>query len=202
MTTRDDIHRKAGEALSLAHKLEQSLTAPIMMLFVIESGGASNDLSKQDVLRLVREDKARERPSVKIHVVDEKFQERMRQEKIAVQMLVRNGSMGELKRRLQNFLRTSPGGPPVSLTVLQDALEARNYLCHEFFKEFLGAGRRHVTSPRQPVRTAICRDAPASPLASAAASAGRPASRPVHACGPRSVRGSRPPRHGGRACEG
>jgi hypothetical protein len=135
MTTRDDVHRKAGEALGLAQALELALTVPIMMLFLLESGHGK-DLSKRDLLALIKEDKARERPTVKVTVVDDSFRQRMRLEISDIQMLVRNGSMGALKQRLQKYLRVSPGGPPAPLDVLQVALEARNYLCHEFFKDF------------------------------------------------------------------
>lgn len=134
MTTRDDVHCKAGEALSLAQALELALTVPIMMLSLLESGHAK-DLTAQDVVRMIREDKARERSVIKSKVMDEKLQERMRMELTDIAMLVRNGSMGALKTRLQGYLRSSPGGPSAPLTVLEDALEARNYLCHQFFKD-------------------------------------------------------------------
>lgn len=136
MTTRDDVHRKVGEALGLAQALEIGLTAPILMLSLIESGHASQDLSTQDVLTLIKEDKARERPTAKLRTMDDKLRERLRQELISVAMLVQNGTMGELRKKLQHYLRSSPGGPPAPLDELQDALEARNYLCHEFFKEY------------------------------------------------------------------
>lgn len=135
MTTSDDVHLKAGKTLGLAQKLEMSLTIPILMLAMLESG-MGKDLTPKDVLQLIREDKARERPVVKLRTMDEKFRERMRAELINVAMLVKNGTMGDLRTKLQSYLRISPGGPPAPLDELRDALEARNYVCHEFFKEY------------------------------------------------------------------
>ena len=67
--------------------------------------------------------------------MNERFRQNIRAQVGQVVLLVQNGSMGELKRALESSLHVTPGGPSVFLDVLQEALDARNYLCHAFFKD-------------------------------------------------------------------
>lgn len=132
MSEQEDIYRIAGEALELSQMLEQALTIPIMMLFIIESGW-QKDIASNEVEALIKESAAASK-AVKSQPVNERFRQNVRAQVGQITLLVQNGSMGELKRALESRLHVSPGGPSVFLHVLQEALEARNYLCHAFFK--------------------------------------------------------------------
>lgn len=135
MTAKGDIHRVVGETLELAQALEEAITLPILMIFIIESGW-QKDLGPDEISHLMDEARGNARISMS-KPINEKFRQNMRVQIGQIKLLVQNGSMGELKRSLESRLHVSPGGPSASIEVLQNALDARNYLCHDFFKKHM-----------------------------------------------------------------
>ncbi|MDO5759361.1 MAG: hypothetical protein Q4P24_18380 [Rhodobacterales bacterium] len=143
MSEQEDIYRVAGEALELSQMLEQALTIPIMMLFMIESGW-QKDIAPEELEALIREATAASKV-VKSKPVNKRFRQNVRIQIGQVKLLVQNGTMGELKRALESRLHVTPGGPSAFLHVLQEALDARNYLCHAFFKDTVeSSARKHA----------------------------------------------------------
>ena len=53
MSEQEDIYHIAGEALELSQMLEEALTIPIMMLFIIESGG-QKDITSNEAEALIK----------------------------------------------------------------------------------------------------------------------------------------------------
>lgn len=108
------------------------------MLFLMESG-YNKEYSYEDAINIYKAKNSGNSPVIKIKSVDMKFQQDMQLRVGSIALMVKNGSLGELKRELEKYIRISPNGPSASFDVLQHALDARNYLCHEFFKE-IGEG--------------------------------------------------------------
>lgn len=138
MTSSDDVYSKAGEALELAQLLEEAVTIPIMMIFMIESGW-QKDISFKQAVKLAEASGVEVAKHLKPKPVDEKKRQNLRLQIGQIALLVQNGTMGELKKALESRLHVSPGGPTAFLDVLQVALESRNYLCHAFFKEYMAS---------------------------------------------------------------
>ncbi|MDP7149435.1 MAG: hypothetical protein QGI08_14800 [Paracoccaceae bacterium] len=140
MSEQEEIYRIAGEALELSQMLEQALTIPIMMLFMIESGW-QKDIASKEIETLIEESTLGS-TAVKSQPVNERFRQNIRAQVGQITLLVQNGSMGELKKALESRLHVTPGGPSAFLHVLQDALDSRNYLCHTFFKDSVESSAR------------------------------------------------------------
>ncbi|WP_417249801.1 hypothetical protein [Celeribacter sp.] len=132
MTARAEVYRCAGETLELAQFLEEALALSIIMLFIIEAG-MQKDFTPEEISKMIVEAR-RDQIPITSKPVTKKFQQNLQAQMGQVNLLVQTGSMGELKRTLESKLHVSPGGPSASIEVLQGALEARNHLCHGFFK--------------------------------------------------------------------
>lgn len=146
MTSADDIYKKVGEALELSQMLEEAVTIPIMMLFMIESGW-QKDLSFKDTVKLAEASGVDVAKHIKSKPFDKKMRQNLRLQVGQITLLVQNGTMGELKKALESRLHISPGGPSVFLDILQESLESRNYLCHNFFKDYMASS---INEKREP----------------------------------------------------
>lgn len=129
----NDILQKAGEALELSQILEEALTIPIVMMFVLESG-KQKDLSGEEITKLYKE-ASTSTTGVISKPVNKKYRQDVQMKIGRIKLMAQNGTMGELKRALEGCLQVSPNGPSPFFDVLQDALDVRNHLCHEFFKK-------------------------------------------------------------------
>lgn len=135
MTENVEIYRLAGEAIELSQMLEESLTIPIMMLSILKLGG-QKEYSKVDVANVF--DRVPRKQVLKnSKKINERFIQDVKIEVGQILLLVQKGSMGDLKKTLEERLKISPGGPNAFFVVLERALKARNYLCHSFFKDYI-----------------------------------------------------------------
>lgn len=127
MSEQENVYRIAGEALDLSQRLEEALTITIMMMYMLKY--ECKDLDTKIIKKAKANQKLKSKPVTT-----------MRQKKLIekgdILLLVENGSMGQLKKTLELFFQVTPLGPSPIFDVLGEALEARNYLCHKFFKEY------------------------------------------------------------------
>ena len=148
MSTLEEVHKVAGETLELAQFLEEAIALPILMIFLLEAGG-QKDLTPEEISKMIVEAKGNQNP-ITSKPVTKKLQQNLQAQRGQVNLLVQTGSMGELKRTLESKLHVSPGGPSASIEALQGALEARNHLCHRFFKSHFAN-----TDPEAAIRSAL-----------------------------------------------
>jgi hypothetical protein len=127
-----EIHQRAGEALDLSQAFEALLSSLLIMLFMLENG-LQRDISPEELL-----DQTQRAEEYGTHIKRRsmaRFRSDSQIKRTELLMLVRNGTMGDLKRALSAKLNISANGPSHYWPEFEQALEARNYLCHRFFDE-------------------------------------------------------------------